>query len=303
MSEPSVHVRDSAPARPVAARTPQLPAKARAKAPSPFKDILCAVDGSRGSAEALHQALALCGPGTKLRLVAVRNETGVGFAAQADLSEMHARTALEGSLAIAKDVGVDASVSLLRGAPTSDLLLAAAEGHDLLALGCHSGSRLRQIMLGGTAAQIAHRARCPVLVARRVADGNNFPQSILLASDGSPGSWAAARIATALSRSGRTELRLVHVPDGMHPELYREVLKQLTAIEKATGVPPGVDDDPGHVAERICQAAAARSSLIVIGHRGLAGARALGSVSERVVNRAPCSVLVAPVAPPAGAAA
>lgn len=271
------------------------PAQRQRRSPSPFKSILCAVDGSRGSSEALHQAIALSGPETTLRLVAVRNERGTGFTAQADLSEMHARNVLEEALASARGARVNASVSLLRGSPTSDLLLAEAAKHDLLALGCHGGSRLRQVMLGSTATQVAHRAECPVLVARR--NGHDFPRSIMLASDGSPGSWAAARLATRLSQADHAELRLVYVPDGMHPERYREVLKQLTVIEKATGSSPHVDDDPGHVAERICEAAdAARSSLIVIGHRGLSGARALGSVSERVANKAECSVLVVPAA-------
>lgn len=150
------------------APAPQRPRRS----PAPFKSILCAVDGS---SEALHQAIALCGLETTPRLVAVRNERGTGFAAQADLSEMHARNVLEEALSI------------------------------------------------------AHGA--------------------------------------------------------------------LTAIEKATGSSPNVDVDPGHVAERISQAAdAARSSLIVIGHRGLSGAQALGSVSERVANKAKCSVLVVPAA-------
>jgi nucleotide-binding universal stress UspA family protein len=267
------------------------------RALAPFKSILCAVDGNRGSSEALHQAIALCGPETTLRLVAVRNERGTGFTAQADLSEMHARNVLEESLSIARGARVNASVSLLRGAPTSDLLLAESAQHDLLVLGCHGGSRLRQVMLGSTATQVAHRAERPVLVARRTSNGNDFPQGIMLASDGSPGSWAAARLATRLSQADHAELRLVYVPDGMHPEHYREVLKQLTVIEKATGSSPQMEDDPGHVAERICRAAeAAHSSLIVIGHRGLTGIQALGSVSERVANKAQCSVLVVPAA-------
>jgi nucleotide-binding universal stress UspA family protein len=150
-------------------------------------------------------------------------------------------------------------------------------------------------MLGSTATQVAHRAERPLLVARRTVDGSNFPQSILLATDGSPGSWAAARVATGLAKAQRSELRLVHVPDGTHAERYQEVLKQLTVIEKATGSSPVVVDNPGHVAERIGEAArAAQSSLIVIGRRGLSGVRALGSISERVVHRAPCSVLVVP---------
>ena len=35
-----------------------------------------------------------------------------------------------------------------------------------------------------------------------------------------------------------------------------------------------------------------RADLLVVGNRGLHGVRALGSVSERVAHKAPCSVLV-----------
>lgn len=262
------------------------------KAPPPFDDVLCAVDGSRGSTEAVHQAMALCG---SLRLVAVCHELRSGKHAQVDLSERRAREALDEAAYTARHAGVEVSTELLHGAPTSDLLLDETAEHDLLVVGCHGGSRAGGIMLGSTATQVAHRTEQPLLIARRTADGKDFPQTVLLATDGSPGSWAATRVAVRISQSNDSELRLVHVPDGMHPERYREVLKQLTVIEKATGSPPPVVDSPGHVAERIREAArAAQSSLIVIGRRGVGGVKALGSVSERVVHRAPCSVLAVP---------
>lgn len=271
--------------------TDRRPPKAR----PPFKDVLCAVDGSRGSAEAVHQAIALCGSAAPLRLVAISHELSSGRHAQVDLSERRALEALGEAAEAARRAGVEASTELLHGAPTSDLLLAEAAEHDLLVVGCHGGSRVGGIMMGSTATQVAHRTAGPVMIARRTADGKEFPRSILLATDGSPGSWAAARFATGLSESHGSELRLVHVPDGMRPERYREVLKQLTLIEKATGVSPQVVDSPGHVATRIDEAArASQSSLIVIGRRGVAGIRALGSVSERVVHRAQCSVLAVP---------
>jgi nucleotide-binding universal stress UspA family protein len=263
--------------------------------PPPFGDVLCAVDGSRGSKEAMHQAIALCGTGTALHLVAVCNEVHYGRRAQVDLSERRAHEALDESAQIARQAGIEATVALLRGAPTSDLLLAEAAEHDLLVVGCHGGSRIGGIMLGSTATQAAHRAERPLLIARRTTDGTDFPQSIVLASDGSPGSWAAAKAAMRIAQAQGSELRLVYVPDGVHPERYREVQKQLTAIERATGSSPTVFDNPGHVAERIGEAArAAQSSLVVIGRRGVGGVKALGSVSERVVHRAPCSVLVVP---------
>jgi nucleotide-binding universal stress UspA family protein len=267
----------------------------RRRAPPPFADILCAVDGSRGSTEAARQAIALSGPGATLGFVAVSRTVGVGFAAQADLSELRAREALDGAAWLAQQAGIHATTELRSGAPVSDLLLSEGEDRDLLVVGCHGGSRVGGIMLGSTATQIAHRTEGALLVARRTADGSDFPRSVLLASDGSPGSWAAARASTRIALARGSELRIVYVPDGTHPERYREVLKQITVIEKLTRVAPDVIDAPGHATDRIIEAArAGQSSLIAIGRRGVHGVRALGSVSERVVHRAPCSVLVVP---------
>lgn len=270
--------------------------------PPPFKDILCAVDGSRGSKEALRQAIALGTAGSTLHFVAVSNERTFGERAQVDLSEARGREALDDAVYSAHQAGVDSSARLLHGASTADQLLAEAAKHDLLAIGCHGGPRLGGAVTGATATLLAHRTEGPLLVARS-SEGSEFPQSILLATDGSPGSWAAARVATRLSQSHGSELRLVYVPDGMHPEHHREVLKQVTVIEKATGSSPTVVDEPGPVPEQILKAVdATRASLIVIGHRGVRGVRALGSVSERIVNRAPCSVLVVPAGGEAAAA-
>lgn len=287
--------RTSAP-RDVAA-PPSPVRRAPAQAPPPFADVVCAVDDSRGSGEAVRQAIALGGRGTSLTFVAVHQQRGVGLAAQADLSERRARAALDEAVALSSRTGIHPRTSLLSGAPVSDLLLAEAAKHELLVIGCHGGSRLGGIMLGSTATQVAHRAEGPLLVARRTSDEEDFPQSVLLATDGSPGSWAAARVATRIAQAKNSELRLVHVPEGTHPERYREVRKQLSVIEKATGRSPRIVGRPGRVAERIGEAAqAGQSSLIVIGRRGLSGLGALGSVSERVVHRARCSVLVVPTA-------
>jgi nucleotide-binding universal stress UspA family protein len=61
------------------------------------------------------------------------------------------------------------------------------------------------------------------------------------------------------------------------------------------GCEPTVMHASGHAHERILEAAVKEPvSLVAVGSRGLTGLRALGSVSERVAHRAPCSVLVAP---------
>ena len=261
----------------------------------PFKSILCAVDGSRGSGIALGQAIALCGPGTTLRFVAVAHEVTYGGHAQVDLSEAKAREALDEATRAAREAGVEASAELLHGGFTADLLLTEANGSDLLVIGCRNIPRRAGITLGDTASRLAHRAEGPLLVARGEAE-DDFPRSVLLATDGSSASWPAARTAAKLAGARHAQLRVVYVPDGMHPEHYREVQKQVELAEQATGAPPELLADPGSVPARIDEAArATRSSLIVIGKRGLRGVKALGSVSERVLHQAPSSVLVVPV--------
>jgi nucleotide-binding universal stress UspA family protein len=88
---------------------------------------------------------------------------------------------------------------------------------------------------------------------------------------------------------------VLYVPNEAAPERRRTVDEQVVAIQELTGVEPAVADGSGQVAERIVDVAGSeRSSMIALGHRGLRGVKALGSVSERVVHRAPCSVLLVP---------
>jgi nucleotide-binding universal stress UspA family protein len=126
------------------------------------------------------------------------------------------------------------------------------------------------VVLGSTAGRLAQHAEVPLLIARRTIDADNFPQSVLLATDGSDGSMAPARVATRLAKARGSSLRLVYVPDGRGAERYREVLKQQALIELITGSSPKIAEDSGHVADRICdEAKGYRASMIVIARRGL----------------------------------
>lgn len=74
-----------------------------------------------------------------------------------------------------------------------------------------------------------------------------------------------------------------------------EVFQQPKAILKETGIEAKLLLREGDPAYEIVQAAQTESyDLIVVGHRGLSPIKAflLGSVSNRVVTHAPCSVLV-----------
>lgn len=261
-------------------------------APPPFSDVLCAVDGSRGSDEAMRQAIDLAPHPASLAFVAISDLGAVG-----DGEEPHdgdARDALRRAAARATRAGVRASTSLRRGKRLSDLLLAEGAKRELLVLGCHAGPRVGRVVLGRTATEVAYRARQSLLISRRTADEGNFPSCILLASDGSAGSWAAAKAAAAVARARGSELHVVFVADG-NPERHRDLFKQLTMLERATGAAPAVAESSGDPAQRILAAArACQASLIALGRRGANPRGALGSVSERVVRHAPASVLVVP---------
>jgi nucleotide-binding universal stress UspA family protein len=264
-------------------------------APPPFANILCAIDGSRGSRVAIHQAICLCAPSARLRFAAVSDEDQSEPIAQVGMGEMHARVSLDEAASITRDSEFETTTSLLRGARAAEMLLAESAGHGLLVAGCHSGPRPGGMMLGTTATELAHGANIPLLIARRTGDGSAFPRSMLLATDGSEGSWAAARMAIRLAKSRGSELRLIYVPDGWRKERYREALKQLAVIEKVTDRSSAITESPHHIAARVCEAAKRQqASLIVVARRGRRELKGLGSISKRVFQEAQSSVLAVP---------
>lgn len=276
-------------------KSPTISTANAARPTVPFAVVLCAIDASRGSREAVKQAIVLTAPGAVLRFVAVSQARGTGLAEVAELGSSRANAALEEAAHEAKEAGVSASVKLRTGSPTSDVLLGEAENHDLLVLGSHGVSRAGGIMLGSTATQAAHRTTVPLLVARPGPPGYSFPDRILLASDGSARSWPAARATVRLADAFSSTVEIAHVPRDTGAERRRILAAQAVEILEATGEEPLIAGACGHVAEVIVDAARDfRASMVVVGHRGLRGMRALGSVSERVVHRSPCSVLVVP---------
>src|SRR5690606_17631868 len=138
------------------------------------------------------------------------------------LGEARARRALEEALEAAAAAGLAGEGMLVEGAHAADVLRAEAAGRDLLAIAFHGGTRL------GGLARVAppHRdgEETAILVARRTLDDADFPQSILLATDGSPSSWPAARLALDLALEKGSELRVAYVPDESHPAHHPAVL-------------------------------------------------------------------------------
>jgi nucleotide-binding universal stress UspA family protein len=262
---------------------------------APFPKILCAVEGSQASIEAARQAVALAAPPSKLEIIAVSRTLRHHLVGPPHLSEEQLREALRGAIEMARKAGISASSQMRSGRYAPDVLLAQGRSHDLTVIGSHGHSRAAGISRGRTATELVHKASQALLVARKPPNTDVFPEKVLLASDGSPGSWAPTRVATQLDTAFGSEITVLHVSDAMHIRHHSDLDAQIAAIEEATGSAPKVIEARGWPAHEIVETATReRSSLVVIGHRGVWGLHALASVSERVAHRAPCSVLLAP---------
>jgi nucleotide-binding universal stress UspA family protein len=269
------------------------PARARRDVPPPFGRIVCGVDGSRSGHLAIEQAIALSGPSTALVFVCVREATGAGATRQATIAAERADRALEEAVNTASEAGIDAAAEILPGHDPRRILLEEASRSDLLVVASHGGSRAGGIALGSTASAAVHRATVPVLVARRPPEGVAFPERILVATEGSPDAERAVELAARIGDRHGARVSLLTVDPARHGDPKRIAVHR-AELTAALGVEPTTLHRLGHPADRIQEAAAAESiSLVALGSRGLAGVRALGSVSERVAHRARCSVLVA----------
>jgi nucleotide-binding universal stress UspA family protein len=250
------------------------------------------VDGSRSANLAVEQAIALSGPSTALVFVCVREEAGAGASHRATITAERSDATLEAAVRAARDAGIDAAAETLQGHDPRPILLDEASRSDLLVIASHGGSRAGGIALGGVASAAVHRAAVPVLIARRPPDVP-FPQRILAATDGSPDAERAVELTARIGHRHRSQVYLLSVDPIAHGDPKR-IAVDAVDLTAGLGVEPTVVRASGHAAECILERAATeRVSLVAVGSRGLTGLRALGSVSERVAHRAPCSVLVA----------
>jgi nucleotide-binding universal stress UspA family protein len=260
--------------------------------PTPFTSILCGVEGNPASTEAARQAIALAGSGGDLQFTAVYTSFELG----PDYHKDALQSSLEEAAKLAGAAGISASYELREAKYAIDVLLPESQEHDLLVLGTHGNSRTSGILFGSTASEAAHGAERPLLIARESPGPEPFPKNILVASDGTQSSWEPVRAAVGIATSFDGAVDVVYVTDGRHDLDEATLEAQLAEIAENTGREPELSKPDGHATKEIVEAAKQKgSSLIVAGRRGLKGLKALGSVSERVVGGAECSVLLVPV--------
>ncbi|MGQ9512636.1 universal stress protein [Thermodesulfitimonas sp.] len=133
---------------------------------------------------------------------------------------------------------------------------------------------------------------------------------IIVAFDASPQSFAALRAALEIAQkfgANVTTVSVVWLPEYVSTldevdeniqrarQYYEQPLRQAASLAAEKGVELKSEVLYGHTGERLVEfAAAIEADLIVTGARGLGGVKRylLGSVSNYLVNHAPCPVLV-----------
>lgn len=135
-----------------------------------YRSILVALDGSPDGYAALEHATTLArkqnAPLTLLSVAPpLANGASNGTPPPGDLYHMHAGVLRAAAAAVPKDIGL--STRLERGDAAETILCAAEEeAHDLIVMGSHGHSRLRQALLGSVSEQVLKISSVPVLLMR-----------------------------------------------------------------------------------------------------------------------------------------
>jgi nucleotide-binding universal stress UspA family protein len=255
--------------------------------------LVCGVDGSRGSAEAVRQALTLAGSGSHVDFALVEWTTGHGTSAQASVAPARAAVALDEAAHLAAEAGVESATRTVRSNDPASALVELARDADLLVVGATRHSRAGGIVLGRVSTAAAHRSPCDVLIARPEPHGHPFAERILVGFDGSQPARRAVAIAGEIARRHGSRLTVASFWPST-AERRHATSEVVVALTELTGSEPVVVSGDGAAHERLAQLATGlEASLVVVGSRGLTGVSALGSVSERVAHAVPCSVLIA----------
>jgi nucleotide-binding universal stress UspA family protein len=278
--------------------------------------ILVAVDSSRASAVAAAEAAARPWPaGTMVRVITVV-EPIHGWSVpdvEAALQESAEHTVCSAAQCF-KHAGIEASRAVLTGDPKYIIVKEAEEWQaDFIIIGAHSTHGVMQFLLGGVARAVTRLAPCSVEIVRR--DPGPEPFKILLATDGSDSSNAAARSIAQRPWPEGAEFRILTVIEPSAPLLRapyfsHEVLEELRgkdmqraqeAVSSAENILYDANIQasstiavPAATAKELILSEAAEwnADMIVVGSHGRRGVNRLllGSVSEAIALHAQCSV-------------
>lgn len=224
--------------------------------------------------------------------------------------------------AAAEELGYEVSVKVAPGLPEFEVNRIAEEsGASLVVVGSHGVTLAREVLIGGVALAILHRATVPVLVVRvQITEGEagprcetvcaDFRRHILHPTDFSDTAERAFGYIEEMASSGIERVTLLHVQDrvrlGGHLEhrieefnrIDRERLERLRdSLLKRGAKSVEIELPFGSPLQEILRLARRGDiSEIVMGSqgRGFISEVFLGSVSHQVARHAPVPVLFVP---------
>lgn len=184
-------------------------------------------------------------------------------------------------------------------APHTAILLEVEKSPpNLVIMGRRGKTPLSRLLMGNVTAQVI--GRCPVNVLVVPLGAAVGCQRLLVASDGSPYSEAAWKLALAMAKQAGSRLLGVAVaPKKERVAEAKIILEKMLHAAKEAGLPlkmvkavspRGIAPETGIVQEAIKY----EVDLIIMGGYGRTGLKKLfmGSTTERVIGHAPCPILV-----------
>lgn len=284
-----------------------------------FEKILLSTDGSEFSEGAVREAIRLakkCSSAlTALSVIETNSELEAIAPQVTEKAEKAARANLEAVQARAKKEGVDCAIVIHAGEDSYEYIVdeATKSNSTMIVMGRRGRSGLKRLMMGSVTTRVIGHAPCNVLVVPKAAQ-LEF-RNILVATDGSKHSAAAASEAIGLAKQNNSALTVISVvPSELVTPVdidftvnQREFIaeKEMQEAEKNAKVVKEAAEKEGvfvkafvlsgKPADAIIETAKEkRADLIVLGSHGRTGLEKLlmGSVAERVIVLAACPVLV-----------
>jgi len=264
-----------------------------------FDNILLATDGSDYSAGATRIAVAMAAKaGAKLSAVTVLPEPD-GVAPELIEEKRKSAEAILAQVrktAEAAKVPCDANARYGRD-PYEVIVKEIRDNHpDVAVLGRRGRRGLARLVLGDATAKVIGYAPCSVLVVPETAE---MWGPVLVATDGSRSSDAACVTAARIAHCCDSPLAVLSVMVPSHSEARqaeaRQIVDRVVAALKKDDIPAEGLVERGIAEEMIIETAKRRRiGLIVLGSHGRTGLGRIlfGSKAERVIEAAPCPVMI-----------
>lgn len=261
--------------------------------------ILVATDGSAYSQGAIREAISfskICS--SKLYVMSVVNVIADGETStqQAeDEMEAEAQKHLDAVKAQALKDGVTCDTFISYGEPDQNIVdEAAKKSIDLIFIGRRGTTGLKKLLMGEVASKVIGQANCKVIVVPKSAVIG--PKTILVATDGSGHSLAAAREAVKIAkRCGSSIIALSSMRSEGELTAAQANIDQLLSMAKQEDIPAEGITPLGRSKDVIVETAGGRGAdLIVMGIPVKSAFQKIfsGSATEQVIGKAGCAVLI-----------